>query len=316
VEAADSADRLSRRNVLRAVGLAAAGLAFAGMARSAEGDTGGGSASEWQVADSVTLEGTPWKLVSYVAADGSASGALAGTEVTATFRAGRLTGSAGCNSYSGTYQLAGSAITISGVAGTLRFCAVPPGVMEQESAYLAALGRVAKFDIAGETLTLRDQAGSALLSYVPQPQAPLEGTTWSAQDYNNGHGGVVSLIAGSEITARFEGGRVAGSAGCNAYTAPYSLDGSAIVAALANSRLRGGGEASASGSAGSPIEIGPAASTRRACAQPPGVMEQEAAYLAALETARVYRVEGSRLFLETATGARVASYVAVAGRSP
>ena len=39
-------------------------------------------------------------------------------------------------------------------------------------------------------------------------------------------------------------------------------------------------------------------------------MEQEAAYLAALETARAYRIEARRLLLETATGARVASLIA------
>jgi len=42
-------------------------------------------------------------------------------------------------------------------------------------------------------------------------------------------------------------------------------------------------------------------------------MEQEAAYLAALQTARVYRTEGSQLILETADGARVASFVPAAG---
>jgi hypothetical protein len=62
--------------------------------------------------------------------------------------------------------------------------------------------------------------------------------------------------------------------------------------------------------AGSAIEIGPAASTRIFCATPEGVMEQEAAYLAALPTSEVYRVEGNRLTLERADGARVASFTA------
>ena len=150
--------------------------------------------------------------------------------------------------------------------------------MEQEAAYLAALQRTARFDVAPDALVLRDDTGGVLLRFAPQPQTPLEGTTWSAQAYNNGRGGVVSLIAGTEITARFEAGRVGGSAGCNTYTASYTLNGSAI-------------------------EIGPAISTRMACQSPPGRMEQEAAYLAALQTARVYRIEGSRLTLETADGA-------------
>jgi heat shock protein HslJ len=242
---------------------------------------------ETGAADSALLEGTPWALVEYAGADGTTRPVLSGTEVTATFQDGRLAGNAGCNSYGGTYSAAGSALSLSGVAATLRAC-VAPGMMEQEAAYLAALARVARFAVTPERLTLYDGDGATLLTYVPQAQTPLEGTAWVAQAYNNGRGGVVSLLAGTTITARFEGGRAAGSAGCNSYSAAYTLNGNAI-------------------------EIGPAAATRRACVAPPGIMEQEAAYLAALATARTYRTEGNRLTLETADGARVASFVAPVG---
>jgi heat shock protein HslJ len=117
--------------------------------------------------------------------------------------------------------------------------------------------------------------------------AALEGTAWTAEAYNNGRGDVVSLVAGTAITARFEGGRVGGSASCNSYSAPYTLAGPAV-------------------------EIGPAISTRRACTEPPGIMEQELAYLAALEAARAYRIDGNRLILETAAGTRAASFVPAA----
>jgi heat shock protein HslJ len=235
--------------------------------------------------DNTNLEDTSWILIHYAGSDGSARSVLPNVEVTAVFRAGRLSGSSGCNNYTGAYQVTGSSISLSGIAGTRRFCASPPGIMEQEADYLEALGRVAQFDVTTDALDLRDSLGGILLSYAPQPQTPLEGTLWTAQAYNNGRGGVISLIIGTEITARFEQGRVAGSGGCNNYMASYSL-------------------------AGNTIEIGKAASTFMACPEPPGVMEQEAAYLAALETARVYRIEGSRLILETAEGARVASFVA------
>jgi heat shock protein HslJ len=58
------------------------------------------------------------------------------------------------------------------------------------------------------------------------------------------------------------------------------------------------------------LAIGPVAGTRAACAEPPGVMEQEAAYFAALPTASRYRMDGERLILERAVGARVASFTA------
>jgi hypothetical protein len=61
------------------------------------------------------------------------------------------------------------------------------------------------------------------------------------------------------------------------------------------------------------IEISPPASTRKACAAPEGVMEQEAAYLAALPTAAQYRLDGGSLALLSADGTYVASYVRAPG---
>jgi heat shock protein HslJ len=231
------------------------------------------------------LEGAPWRLVSYAGPGGQQRPVLPGTEVTATFQQGQLSGSAGCNEYNAGYQVTPDAglLRISPAAATQRFCTEPAGVMQQETAYLQALGRVARYALLGDDLTLRDAAGAVLLAYTPQPQAPLVGTDWVAQSYNNGLGGVVSLVAGTEITARFAAGGLAGSAGCNPYLAGYTAAGAALTITL-------------------PV------STRRACAEPPGVMEQEAAYLAALPTTARYRIEGDRLTLERDDGARVASY--------
>jgi len=173
---------------------------------------------------------------------------------------------------------------ISGLASTLRACA-DPGVMEQEGAYLAALQSAAGFEVTSDALFLRNGAGQIVLTYVPKRQTPLEGTSWIADAYNNGRGAVVSVVIGTQITAQFNAGQLSGSGGCNSYSASYSTSGNAI-------------------------QIGPAASTRVFCGSPEGVMEQEAAYLAALPTAQVYRIEGNRLFLETSGGARVASYMA------
>ncbi|HEY7060780.1 MAG TPA: META domain-containing protein [Chloroflexota bacterium] len=229
-----------------------------------------------------------WTLLGYVGPDGTAQPVLTGTEITYGTQDGRVFGNAGCNSYAGAFAGTGHAVSFSGIVATNRSCTAPTGIMEQEAAYLAALSRVARADLLPEALFLRDENGATLLEYFPRLQVTsLQGTTWTAEEYNNGRGGVVTLIEGTEITARFEDGRVAGSAGCNQYTAAYTLNGTAI-------------------------EIGPGASTRMACLTPPGIMEQEAAYLAALQTARTYRIEGSRLILETADGARVASFVPVA----
>jgi hypothetical protein len=59
----------------------------------------------------------------------------------------------------------------------------------------------------------------------------------------------------------------------------------------------------------------PPAATKKACADPDGVMEQEAAYLAALPSATQFRVDGGALALLAADGTYVASYVP-AGTTP
>jgi len=46
-----------------------------------------------------------------------------------------------------------------------------------------------------------------------------------------------------------------------------------------------------------------ATATKKTCARPAGVMEQETQYLKALATAATYRMDGDRLELRTADGA-------------
>ena len=89
------------------------------------------------------------------------------------------------------------------------------------------------------------------------------------------------------MTALFgEDGTLSGSAGCNRYNAPFELDGAKI-------------------------KIGAAATTRMMCDEP--IMQQEQLYLAALETAATYKVEGSKLELRTADGALAATYTRQSG---
>jgi heat shock protein HslJ len=167
----------------------------------------------------------------------------------------------------------------------MMICPEPAGVMEQEQAYLAALQSAATFDIEGMQLSLYGPDGQILLSFTLREPTSLVGTTWQAVSYNNSKGGAVSIILDTEITAEFDqDGTLSGSAGCNNYTATYETDEDLI-------------------------SIGPAASTRKFCAEPEGIMDQESQYLTALETAATYRIDGDRLELRTEDGALVASYV-------
>ena len=204
------------------------------------------------------------------------------TAITIEFTAdGKFAGSAGCNRYNGSYTTSGNSMTISpNIATTMMACEQP--VMDQEFTYTKALGTVKGFSVKADQLTLSDAAGKAIATYKAQSQS-LSGTSWQVISYNNGKQAVVSVMSGTDLTADFgSDGNLSGNAGCNTYNGPYKVDGNNI-------------------------KIGPLASTMKACADPAGVMDQEVQFLAALNSAATYRVEGSLMELRTADGALAAS---------
>jgi heat shock protein HslJ len=226
-----------------------------------------------------TLAGTSWILTSLNGAE-----PLPDTTVTASFgEDGAVNGSDGCNRYSATYQIDRDRITITPGIGTMMAC--PEPIMKQAGDYMAALASAATYQVQENALDLLDAGGNVVATFTAQPTS-LAGTSWTVIGYNNGKQAVVSVIIGTELTAVFgEDGTLSGSAGCNSYTAGYQVDGENV-------------------------SIGPAAATRMMCAEPAGIMDQEGQYLAALESAATYRMEGDRLEMRTADGALAADFVA------
>ena len=232
----------------------------------------------------VQLEDTDWVLVSYMDQEGVLAEPLPGTNTTAQFQDGQVNGNAGCNNFFGGYEVDGHNLSVGPLASTEMFCGSPPGVMEQEYAYLAALGSAASFAIEGGQLVIADLEGKTVLIYnVAEPKS-LTGNLWQVLSFNNGKEAVVSVIIGTELNAVFdEEGQISGSAGCNNYSATYEVDGEMI-------------------------NIGPAITTRMACSNPEGIMEQEMEYLAALDMASSYQFEDDRLILLDSEGRRVINY--------
>lgn len=101
----------------------------------------------------VPLEGTTWSLKFLQDPQDNVVATMSGTTVTAAFANGTVTGSAGCNSYTGTYTLDGDKLTIGGLTvtdGTKKTCDTPQGIMDQEAIYLANLaGAVRLVQTAG-----------------------------------------------------------------------------------------------------------------------------------------------------------------------
>jgi len=194
----------------------------------------------------------------------------------------RISGHDGCNAFSGNVTFTGSTIRINDkLIGTMMAC--PDAVEARARAYRTALMQATQYRIQDKQLQLVDSAGNVLASLIPA-EASLVGSSWDAISYNNGKQAVVSVITGTRITVRFgEDGRITGHTGCNAYFAAYSVQDRDIT-------------------------IQPPGSTRRACAEPKGVMEQESLYLQALSMATHYRIAGGRLELRDAQGSMVAVY--------
>jgi heat shock protein HslJ len=82
-----------------------------------------------------------------------------------------------------------------------------------------------------------------------------------------------SVLSDTEITIIFQADLVAkGSAGCNTYQGPYTVNGSQL-------------------SLGQPVV------TLLTCGEPAGIMEQETAYLALLQQTSSFVIEGNELRL-------------------
>lgn len=226
-----------------------------------------------------------WMATGIADASGTIQPVVDGTAPSLGFEGDTAAGNASCNQYSGIFELDGSAISFGPFISTQMACG-EPGVMEQETAFLSALQSVDAWSIDGETMTL-SSAGSPVLEFAVISQ-DLAGTSWDLLAYHNGTGGFQSAWGDEPVTATFaDDGTVAGTAGCNNYTASWETEDGTIT-------------------------IGPAASTKMTCADEQ-IMTQESRYLELLELADTYRVNADVLEMFDADGMRILQYQRSAG---
>lgn len=242
-------------------------------------------------AQSGTLPGTAWSLISYGAPD-AATSVIETAQITLLFGAdGRVSGKAGCNTYGGEYQVIGDTVSFGRLLTTLMAC--PEDVLKQEHDYLAILEGVDAYAIAGEALTLTDKDTGQTLVYKPapmpavpappaaqtiQPAVDLAGTQWKVTSF----GAVrrqAKPLRGTELTLNFDAeGKLAGSAGCNRFFGGYAVEGDKLT-------------------------VSDVAATRKACART--IARQEASYLSALERANRFEVISGTLKVYYAKNAGV-----------
>jgi heat shock protein HslJ len=102
------------------------------------------------------------------------------------------------------------------------------------------------------------------------PRASLDATSWSLESYRNAEGEMQEALPESVVTADFQATQVSGMAGCNNYNGSYQ-------------------------SSGNSLEFGEIARTRQFCSTPLGIMEQENAYLQALQSVAEFDISGNTL---------------------
>ena len=216
------------------------------------------------------LAGTSWR-----AEDIAGGGIVDNAEVTAAFAASKVSGNAGCNSYSGTYTQTGAALKIGPLATTRRACA--PALMDIESKFLGVLNgtTAGKIDATGALVLTAADGRTVLLRRLEAAVGSLEGGPWLA----DGFGGDAQGKGRAEVS--FEPGdhgtsQVFGTGGCNRFTGAWKQNGTSV-------------------------SFGPLASTMMMCPEP--AMESEQKFLKLLGAVNRVTVAGNVATLTTPDGA-------------
>jgi heat shock protein HslJ len=194
-----------------------------------------------------------------------------------------MQGTAGCNSFGSDYTSNGQTFQVTEIHQTRFECKAPPGIMDQDRAFLAALAQIAAYQATEEQLTFQDAADETILIFArkrpPVVDSALVDTTWIVISLEG-----EDLIEGSHIELSLEQEGFGGFAGCNRYGGEYEAadEGKLILAEMAVTAMD--------------------------CPTPEGIVEQETRYIQALRSATSYRLEGERLALFDDQGERVLLY--------
>ena len=119
-------------------------------------DASGGEAVAYAAQTPASLEGE-WEVTGYLVGSGETAAVtspIVDTQVVVTFGPdGIVSGTAGCNQFSGGYGVEGSNITIGPLMSTMMACA--DELMAQEAALMAALEGAATWSVSGSTAEIR-----------------------------------------------------------------------------------------------------------------------------------------------------------------
>jgi heat shock protein HslJ len=115
-----------------------------------------------------TLEGVTWKVTGFNNGRQAVVSTVTGTAITLTFENGKVTGSAGCNTFRAPYTSDGNRLSIGAAATTRKLCPAE-GVMEQERQFLAALKTATTWTVESGTLDVHRADGERVLMATTGP---------------------------------------------------------------------------------------------------------------------------------------------------
>jgi heat shock protein HslJ len=221
-----------------------------------------------------TLQSTVWRWVHSVVNDDTFVAPVDRDRYTIAFATdGTFSARADCNQLNGTYRQFGRRLTLQPGPMTLAAC----GPDSKADDFVQQLGAVASQAGTDTALVLNLRLDSGSMVFEAQPTRVVSGTSWDVQSYNNGRGGVTTLVPDTSMTVHFaEDGTISGSSGCNAFAGSYTVDGDSIT-------------------------ISQLATTKLICSN--DVMEQEQAFLTALAASTQYALAADRMTTRNDDGA-------------
>jgi heat shock protein HslJ len=122
-----------------------------------------GGCGDDESAEEETLAGTSWVLVSGVPVPED----LPVTMPTAAFTTDTVSGTGGCNRFTGSYSVDGGSIELGALATTEIACPAPAEAIERS--YYAALQDVSGWGVDEDDLVLTDADDAELLRFEPAP---------------------------------------------------------------------------------------------------------------------------------------------------
>lgn len=148
--------------------------------------------------------------------------------ITISFEDDRVTGTAACNSYSGTYQLSGSGISFDGLAMTEMAC-FPDHVMRAESMYADAITRVDTVTLDNGLILSGEGVELVFEALEPAPDAELTNTVW-VLDGMIEDGAVATPVLDTRASLEFfTDGSMLGDTGCRPFVGRYTVSGAEVI---------------------------------------------------------------------------------------